>query len=504
MTVIVQPLNQNELVDHTLDDLTYYVTAAGSDSTGNGSSGAPWKTIQYAVNQIPKNIEHNVIIDVGAGTFAGFRVTGFTVQDQASFIIRGTTSAFSPATGTASGTFTSSTHSATAAKATATDSGQSWTVDNLKGKLLKIGSEYRWIVSNTATVITYAGAFSATPNGKAYEIIKQDTILGTFPGTHRYGYIEMSGNNFGGPVEVAYAASSGCVIQDFECDGQGGYYEGAWLENTSAPHFIRLKSDTPYWGIGGQNLSGTFICDTVWVNDSYNSASGSIYLIGAPEAKINNCYVEDGNNPAFHFADVQAATASNCYAKGSAIGYSFLGCMIGNLYYSESDTCTTGLMAMATQFLDPIACTFSGGTTGVALNGVLSCIFDVVTISSNSGWGVISSMKHPISGGTENLAPSNLSFSDDGATISSNGSGGILLKNKSFARLDDVSGSNTGAYGVKLETGSSATITEETEITGATNDMLIDTTAASYAGDFASNGSVVSDAATFCSVVRED
>ena len=34
-------------------DSTYYVATTGNDSTGNGTSGNPWQTIQYAVDTVP-------------------------------------------------------------------------------------------------------------------------------------------------------------------------------------------------------------------------------------------------------------------------------------------------------------------------------------------------------------------------------------------------------------------------------------------------------------------
>ena len=40
-------------------DRTYYVATTGSDSTGDGSSGAPWATIQYGVDWIATNIDFN-------------------------------------------------------------------------------------------------------------------------------------------------------------------------------------------------------------------------------------------------------------------------------------------------------------------------------------------------------------------------------------------------------------------------------------------------------------
>lgn len=51
-------------------DVTLYVSPSGSDSTGDGTSGKPYKTITKAINAIPKNMNgFNATIDVGAGTY---------------------------------------------------------------------------------------------------------------------------------------------------------------------------------------------------------------------------------------------------------------------------------------------------------------------------------------------------------------------------------------------------------------------------------------------------
>lgn len=55
-------------------DTTYYVATTGSDTTGDGSVGNPWATLQYAADWIYGNIDfggHNITINIGAGTFAG-------------------------------------------------------------------------------------------------------------------------------------------------------------------------------------------------------------------------------------------------------------------------------------------------------------------------------------------------------------------------------------------------------------------------------------------------
>jgi parallel beta-helix repeat protein len=58
------------LEGRTLLSSTYYVSPAGTDG-GNGSASAPWKTLQYAAN----NVKAGDTVDVKAGTYAGFNLT---------------------------------------------------------------------------------------------------------------------------------------------------------------------------------------------------------------------------------------------------------------------------------------------------------------------------------------------------------------------------------------------------------------------------------------------
>lgn len=51
----------------------YYVSTSGSDASGNGSQGSPWRTLRYATTKVPANQGH--IIRVSAGTFVELQMT---------------------------------------------------------------------------------------------------------------------------------------------------------------------------------------------------------------------------------------------------------------------------------------------------------------------------------------------------------------------------------------------------------------------------------------------
>ena len=58
---------------------TVYVAVSGSDSTGNGSSTAPYQTITKALSTIPKNLNgYLATINIGAGTYnEGISLNGY-------------------------------------------------------------------------------------------------------------------------------------------------------------------------------------------------------------------------------------------------------------------------------------------------------------------------------------------------------------------------------------------------------------------------------------------
>lgn len=168
---------------------------AGSDSTTCTSTGAgACATIAGAVNKLPKLIRHPVTITIAAGNYTGVNLFDFqwdpadlSAGAYISFV--GSQTNFSPATGTATGTVTSvggGTYSTTAGTLTCiNDTGQSWTADDLAGRLLSltggtgVGQIFP-IYSNTATRVCVTGIFSPLPiAGTTYAIITPAVVVNT-------------------------------------------------------------------------------------------------------------------------------------------------------------------------------------------------------------------------------------------------------------------------------------------------------------------------------------
>lgn len=160
----------------TVEPQTINVSTSGNDSTGDGSTQNPFATITGALNSIPgKRIRYNTTIQVGIGSFPGFAVNGVSIEpaditNGASLSINGTLITATVATGSATGAVTSFAQGVfnPVSFAVITDTSQSWTVNDLRGKMVEIltgpaaGLIYP-ISSNTATTLTLTAVNITSP-----------------------------------------------------------------------------------------------------------------------------------------------------------------------------------------------------------------------------------------------------------------------------------------------------------------------------------------------------
>ena len=67
----------------TTAEITYYVSPSGSNSNSGTSSSYPFKTLKYALNKLPKRLDHNVTINLASGTYteAEVVITGFLAEE---------------------------------------------------------------------------------------------------------------------------------------------------------------------------------------------------------------------------------------------------------------------------------------------------------------------------------------------------------------------------------------------------------------------------------------
>lgn len=208
--------------------------ASGNDSnacTASGSSAC--LTIQGAINKIPELLQYAVTVDIAAGTYAGFRMINHAVNPAStasptgSIYVRGAAqSNFSPATGSATGTVTSVSTDAVGFHVV-TDSGQTWTVDNLSTRFLSLtggtgSGQVCPIISNTATAVTVSCTFSPAPvAGTTYAIVTPSVLI-----TSSVNNTATATGAAGGAAGIILSNLSyprvslaGYVLQDLEVSG---------------------------------------------------------------------------------------------------------------------------------------------------------------------------------------------------------------------------------------------------------------------------------------------
>lgn len=224
---------------------TLRVETTGSDTTGDGSESAPFRTVQGVLEWLDgANIQAKVTIQVGAGSFPAFSLEGTRITigpvtnplvapATTGLEIKGTFIAPTLASGTASGTASGA---VTDLAAVMTDAGQSWTVNDLRGKYVFVGSLYYPIISNTATTITAA---SSSALSGAYSIWDLGTIInsGTASLTSSgSGVSRLAVSNLGTPNTSDLTISAMYVSMDGLSSGNSGVTirnSFATLENVS-------------------------------------------------------------------------------------------------------------------------------------------------------------------------------------------------------------------------------------------------------------------------------
>lgn len=213
--------------------MTLYVDPTGSDSNSCTASGtSACLTLGGALLKVPIHIRHLVTINVATGTYTEvFRVQGFFIEgangaaSTAALTIAGTQTAFTVVTGSNTGTLTGFTAGAAGTHPIATDSTQTWTINDLKGRFLQItggtgSGTYIPIVSNTATTISYAANVTTAPvAGSTYAIVTPGPVFtganAGLEGNIGGGLVTVSDISFQPAAGAAMATSSGSTTNRF-------------------------------------------------------------------------------------------------------------------------------------------------------------------------------------------------------------------------------------------------------------------------------------------------
>ena len=385
----------------TYSNLTLYVDPTGSDSGACTSSGTgACATLGGALGKLPKNIRHTVQVNVAAGTYTEtVQVTGFALSRppndtsaSAALTISGTMGAPTLTTGTTSGTLTST--SMSAPPSTVTDSGQSWTVDELKGRFLLMTSgarngTYYPIVSNTATVLRLASIDILLVSGATYSIVEPKTVFS--------GQVRLQGNGGGGIItleNIKYTHSTIFTNSSSNTTGlQLRQSQFITTGSTSTPttsssliftrNYHYSTSGSCGIGINGTNSPGTVVnFSTNYVRGAYAACfwSGTLSAFtGTFEGSVTAFNLGAG-----YVSGLQGTLQLRCSTPGAGTGfnvpapnslYAALGSMYNLTTYVED--CAVGISINYPGFLYQFsgAPTFSNVTTAVAVSNGARVMF---------------------------------------------------------------------------------------------------------------------------------
>lgn len=256
----------------TKQDVELFVRENGSDTVGNGSSSDPFRNPQAAINKVSKMYGHDVLIDVGEGTFNGCGLFGFNQRDNGVndgiFTMEGKLGTPTLSQGATSGTAEGD------SSTSLTDNEQNWADDELIGMMIKVGSDYRYIIDNSNKNAIVGSEFPYSLTGKDYEIVENKTILNTSQSGLLFGIavVIISSNVVGygrrfnmvnldlqAPSGVGAAlygyGSSGLVLQRIKASGGGSNSTAIQIQNNFGEYTIEdayINADN--FGFSGINL----------------------------------------------------------------------------------------------------------------------------------------------------------------------------------------------------------------------------------------------------------
>jgi hypothetical protein len=416
--------------------------------TSGDHTARPFATIAGALAALRGLVvNHNVRIDVAAGNYAGAAAAGFSfgpgsAASSAQLVVKGTMGLATLTTGPNSGTFTSGSAGTTGTVTwgTATLTGAGWTVNNLRGKWVRLPVSGQALVvhSNTTDTITVCGAFSGSPSGAAFEIIEPTTNVNTL---------------------VTFPDS----------------YEG---DNTATAHFLVSLGQPP--GVNNNLISA----QCVFENLKLSGANRGFHVFGPSPVLIRRCsfaLTSASGSPIRCNSDGVTTIVRECYALMPAAAFTTTNAR-HRLELSRSAVDGGTRVAQAVQNGADIRatdCSFKTQTSGMfsMSEGPWTLLLSGCICEGNGGstTGVVAAGAGMFNGGNVQV---------NGSSLSGYGTA-LTLTNGMQCSLSSVSGSsNTTAVslakGARCQLASTVTLTGTTELNvDGTTDTIANMRAAS-------------------------
>lgn len=360
--------------DETTAPITYYVNgSSGNDANDGLTSGSAFATIQHAISLIPRVIRHLVTVNVASGNYQGFFIAGRTIDPApdptnslAGIYVVGSYVTATVATGSATGVLTSTTTGGDVNSPTPTvvgDSVNALTVNNVKGKLLKMTSGANVgtilpILSNTATTITVCFNEALGAIGDTYTILDWGTIIDS--ATQAGGFLDPPSPNLPSDPDVGIGVSNntmgyfqGITVQGFKVHivSEDFLYSVNVAYSTGQTTFLNCHLSAGYGIAAYINGSQTFIRSSVIDADNADpSQAWFAYLAdgngGRQQMVSTMITASTGNNPNPAFQIQPDAGVSflgeYVYVENYVIGVKVIGNLASTIQFSGSSFTMTG------------------------------------------------------------------------------------------------------------------------------------------------------------------
>lgn len=440
---------------YTNEDMTFYVTpATGDDSNYCVTSALPCKTVKGALAKAPKILRHKLVVLVGPGEAGPFYLSGFSIdnsqqQSSGGILIDGTLANVTPTTGTATGTATSATAGWYETFATLTDTGQSWTTNDFRGKFLAITAgtgvgAVRVVVSNTATVITIAGSIFSADNTSQYAIQEPTSVISTGVPSAATPIVTSSANN----AAIWISGNS-----------------ATYASNTTAVllRSLKVSANSPN-GIVARDPVQLALHQILFVDGS--ATLNRVLLSGGATASLTNIASLTTSTTLTHVlmgANIGNSSVSNSVLQGGARGVLVSG-------YCNGCT-TTSVETIATQSVPMEA-------RAGAVVGFVNVRANCATVAGNTGFrfgGLSSGTVNSIERGSASGVLDHCYTSGCADAIRVQGPGSGVDVTRSFTGTAVTSVFNTLFGGMLVFDQNAA------GVTGATNDIVQDGTGQTYA-----------------------
>jgi hypothetical protein len=329
------------VVTATSAPMTLFVEKdGGSDSNACTDAGVgACLTLAGALAKVPKFLNHSVTVNVAAGAYAEtFAVDGFSIAQGATLAITGTMTTATLTTGTATGTVTSYAAPSVTAVPSITDSAQSWTASNLRGRFVTFTSgalsgQSHPIYDNTATTITLPTT-AASMNGATYTIQDVGSVW-TSTTSNRIGRLScgttcltmtaVALRNSGTGVANSFQPGSGAVTfvsSDLRASGTNSFavsftsgsfiFTRSYMENTAGSAAISVTSSSTV------SPPSAFITSTGSVFRAVSNGAVSINRVGSGSNITSSLLAGGGSGAALAvYGAVSSTLTGNVYVCAS-------------------------------------------------------------------------------------------------------------------------------------------------------------------------------------------